>query len=120
MSGAVTTTMTEAGIAVYERINKHRQSPQAIVAAVYNAMDAVRRREAIKAPGPAPAYVHQDWPSFRYGPEGERAVFQRPEDVPAGWQDSPNFVTAAREMGAATMADLVEKRRPGRPRKEAA
>ena len=116
----VTTAMAEAGIGAYERIMRSRQSSQAIVSAVFNAMDAVRRREALKAPGAPVAYVHQDWPSFRYGPEGERAVFQRPEDVPEGWQDSPNFVQAAKELGAETMADLVEKRRPGRPRKEAA
>ena len=116
----VTTAMTEAGIAAYERVHRIKQSPQAIVAAVFNAMDAVRRREAIKAPGPAAAYVHQDWPSFRYGPNGESKVFQRAGDVPEGWRDSPNFVTVALEMGAETMADLAEKRRPGRPRKEAA
>jgi hypothetical protein len=116
----VTTAMTEAGIAAYERVHRIKQSPQAIVSAVFNAMDAVRRREVIKAPGPAAAYVHQDWPSFRYGPNGESKVFQSAEDVPEGWQDSPNFVTVALEMGAETMADLAEKRRPGRPRKEAA
>lgn len=116
MSGSVTTTMTEAGVNAYERIQRTRQSPQAIVAAVFNAMDAVRRREAIKQPGAAPVYVHQDWPSFRYGPNGESKVFQRAEDVPEGWQDSPNFVTAAKEIGAEVIGDLVEKRRPGRPR----
>jgi hypothetical protein len=42
------------------------------------------------------------------------------DDVPDGWSDTPDFVTVAREMGAETMADLAEKRRPGRPRKEAA
>jgi hypothetical protein len=117
---SVTTAMTEAGIAAFERIQRTRQSPQAIVATVFNAMDAVRRREALKQPGKPAAYVHQDWPSFRYGPNGESKVFQRPEDVPEGWQDSPNFVTVAVEMGAETIADLAEKRRPGRPRKEAA
>ena len=116
----VSTAMAEAGIGAYERIMRSRQSSQAIVSAVFNAMDAVRRREALKAPGAPVAYVHQDWPSFRYGPNGERQVFQSAADVPDGWQDSPNFVTVARELGAETMADLVEKRRPGRPRKEAA
>ena len=116
----VSTAMAEAGIGAYERIMRSRQSSQAIVSAVFNAMDAVRRREALKAPGAPVAYVHQDWPSFRYGPNGERQVVQSAADVPDGWQDSPNFVTVARELGAETMADLVEKRRPGRPRKEAA
>lgn len=129
----VTTAMTEAGIAAYERVHRTKQSPQAIVAAVFNAMDAVRRRESIKAPGPAAAYVHQEWPSFRYGPNGESKVFQSADDVPEGWRDSPKnmgaqtfpesaqtFVEAAQTFGAETMADLTEKRRPGRPRKEAA
>lgn len=123
---SVTTAMTEAGIAAFERIQRTRQSPQAIVATVFNAMDAVRRREAIKAPGPAAAYVHQSWPAFRYGPNGQSAKFSQESDVPAGWMDSPKklvaptFVEAAQEIGAETMADLAEKRRPGRPRKEAA
>lgn len=117
---SISTAMTEAGIAAYERIHRTKQSPQAIVAAVFNAMDAVRRRESIKSPDKPKGYVHQDWPSFRYGPNGERQVFQRPEDVPEGWQDSPNFVQAAREAGAVTIGDLMEKRGPGRPRKAVA
>jgi len=111
MSGSVTVTMTEAGVGAYERIHRTRQSPEAIVAAVYNAMDAVSRREAVKSPGAAPGYVHQAWPSFRYGPNGEKQVFQRAEDVPEGWQDSPNFVTAVKEIGAETVADLPRGRR---------
>jgi hypothetical protein len=126
----VSNAMTEAGIATYERINRARMSPQAIVAAIYNAMDTVRRREAIKAPGPAAAYVHQAWPAFRYGPNGQSAKFTQESDVPPGWADSPKkvgaqtsaqtFVEAAQTFGAETMADIAEKRRPGRPRKEAA
>lgn len=122
----VSNAMTEAGVATYERINRARMSPQAIVAAIYNAMDTVRRREAIKAPGPAAAYVHQSWPAFRYGPNGQSAKFASESDVPPGWVDSPKkldaptFVEAAQALGAETMADLAEKRRPGRPRKEAA
>jgi len=113
----VTTAMAEAGIAAYERIQRSRQSVQAIVATVFNAMDAVRRREALKQPGTPVGYVHQAWPSFRYGPNGEKAVFHRAEDVPEGWQDSPDFVTAAKEAGAAVIGDLVQKRGPGRPPK---
>lgn len=121
----ISTAMTEAGIAAYERIHRTKQSPQAIVATVFNAMDAVRRREALKQPGAAPEYVHQSWPAFRYGPNGQSAKFTQESDVPAGWMDSPKklaatFVEAAQEIGAETMADLAEKRRPGRPRKEAA
>lgn len=28
-------------------------------------------------------------PAWMYGPNGEAAIFERPEDVPAGWTDSP-------------------------------
>ncbi len=108
---SISTAMTEAGIAAYERIHRTKQSPQAIVAAVYTAMDAVRRRESIKAPEKPKGYVHQAWPSFRYGPNGESRVFQRAEDVPEGWSDTPNFVTAAREIGAHTVADLPRGKR---------
>lgn len=111
MNGSVTTAMTEAGVNAYERIQRTRQPPQVVVAAVFQAMDAVRRREAIKAPGAAPAYVHQNWPSFRYGPNGEKQVFARPEDVPEGWTDSPDFVAAAKEIGAQTVGDLPRGRK---------
>jgi hypothetical protein len=117
MSNAISPSMIEAGTVALERIQRTRQSAAATVAAIYNAMDSAKRREAVKGTAKPEPYVHQAWPSFRYGPEGERKVFQRPEDVPEGWQDSPNFVTVALEMGAETMADLAEKRRPGRPRK---
>lgn len=29
------------------------------------------------------------WPSWRYGPEGESAVFRCEEDVPIGWTKKP-------------------------------
>jgi hypothetical protein len=111
MSASITTAMTEAGIAAYERIHRTKQSPQAIVSTVFNAMDAVRRREALKQPGAAPEYVHVAWPSWRYGPNGEKQIFQGPDEVPEGWRDSPDFVTAAKEIGAETVADLPKGKR---------
>ncbi len=30
-------------------------------------------------------YEHQDWPAWMYGPEGQKRVFDRAEDVPDGW-----------------------------------
>ena len=111
MNGSVSTAMTEAGVNAYERIQRTKQPPQVIVAAEFQAMDAVRRREAIKAPGAAPAYVHQNWPSFRYGPNGERKVFASPDEVPEGWTDSPDFVAAAKEIGAETIGDLPRGRK---------
>lgn len=33
-----------------------------------------------------------DWPSWRYGPNGEARVFPRADDVPKGWEDHPSKV----------------------------
>lgn len=30
------------------------------------------------------------WPSWRYGPEGQSAIFQKEEDVPEGWTKRPD------------------------------
>lgn len=46
------------------------------------------------------------WPSWRYGPGGQAKVFEREEDVPAGWVDHPAGVRPAED-----------KPRRGRPRK---
>jgi len=120
MSNAISPSMIEAGTVALERIQRTRQSAAATVAAIYNAMDSAKRRETVKGTAKPEPYVHQGWPAFRYGPEGERKVFQSPDDVPEGWQDSPNFVQAAKNIGAETIADLPSGRRPGRPRKDAA
>lgn len=34
------------------------------------------------------------WPSWKYGPNGEAAIFERPEDVPTGWTDAPGQQSA--------------------------
>ena len=61
------------------------------------------------------------WPSWRYGPGGERAVFTCPEDVPPGWADSPAKVADAPVYAEMALPpDEPVKRRPGRPRKEPA
>lgn len=33
---------------------------------------------------------HHAWPSWRYGPKGEAAVFESEADVPKGWHDHPS------------------------------
>jgi len=43
------------------------------------------------------------WPAWYYGPAGEAAIFERPEDVPAGWADAP---------GKASPKSEAPKRRP--------
>lgn len=47
------------------------------------------------------------WPAWRYGPNGECAVFATADDVPPGWVDHPGKVSG----------DDHEKPRRGRPRK---
>lgn len=41
---------------------------------------------------PAP-YRHQDWPAWRYAPDGsDRGVFKGPDEVPEGWTDvNPDY-----------------------------
>jgi len=29
------------------------------------------------------------WPSWRYGPDGQAAIFQEGDEIPEGWVDSP-------------------------------
>jgi hypothetical protein len=43
-----------------------------------------------KAPTKARKGPKKFWPAWRYGPAGESQVFDRPEDVPAGWEDHPS------------------------------
>lgn len=59
------------------------------------------------------AYDFIPWPSCRYGPNGESAIFNSEDEVPKGWLDHP-----------AKFADKVEepvedKPRRGRPPKAA-
>ncbi len=37
----------------------------------------------------------ETWPSWRFGPGGESAIFDCVEDVPEGWADHPDKVTSA-------------------------
>lgn len=34
--------------------------------------------------------THHKFPSWRYGPGGEAAVFESEDDVPKGWHDHPS------------------------------
>jgi hypothetical protein len=49
-------------------------------------------------------YVHQEWPKWCDGPEGEKRVFNDPQDVPAGWSyntEAEGAVTVAWTSGPA-------------------
>lgn len=52
--------------------------------------------ESADAAGEQP-YVYQAWPAWRYGPDGQKAIFQGPEEVPEGWTDVPPTATPAGE-----------------------
>jgi hypothetical protein len=61
------------------------------------------------------------WPGWFYGPNGEAAIFQAQEEVPAGWYDSPQKACEAAkaeevEDKAVEPAPQAPKPR-GRPRK---
>lgn len=34
----------------------------------------------------------ENWPAWRYGPNGQSAVFESEDDVPKGWVDHPTKV----------------------------
>lgn len=43
-------------------------------------------------PRPAPRRnrrIQVQWPGWWFGPDGDKALFQRPEDVPSGWKNRP-------------------------------
>ncbi len=41
-----------------------------------------------------PFYAHQEWPAWRYGPNGESAIFEEHDEIPKGWVDDPKKVKA--------------------------
>lgn len=87
----ITPAMAEAGINALAKGKRSKLSDEAFAASIYSAMDNVRRSEEARArPHSAKPveYVHQSWPAWFYGPDGEAKLFQKAEDVPEGWTDS--------------------------------
>lgn len=39
-----------------------------------------------------------DWPAWRYGPDGQSAIFEQAEDVPQGWSNKPQLQYEAPEV----------------------
>jgi hypothetical protein len=54
-------------------------------------------------------YVFQAWPAYRYGPNGQSAIFQSAEEVPDGWQDHPNKVGGSPDVILDDNDDRVAK-----------
>ena len=44
------------------------------------------------------------WPSWRYGPGGQSAIFQKEEDVPEGWTKKPDEAPEVFEERPVTVA----------------
>lgn len=49
-------------------------------------------------------YVHQEWPAWWFGPNGESQIFQCSDEVPEGWMDHP-----AKFKGALQKPDVVAR-----------
>lgn len=57
-----------------------------------------------KAPhAPRGHSVSTGWPSFRYSPDGEAKVFNAANEVPEGWEDSPDAFKKAKDAPVKTM-----------------
>jgi hypothetical protein len=41
-----------------------------------------------------------EYPAWRYGPNGQSQIFQSPADVPAGWQDHPSKVSSTEKAAS--------------------
>jgi hypothetical protein len=54
--------------------------------------------------------VNGDFPTWRYGPDGQSAVFQSAEDIPEGWEDHPSKIKGASDPSEVGPAP----RRPGK------
>lgn len=88
MREKITTAMVEAGVNALAHTRK--QSDEAVVAKVFQAMCRADHIDQIQKSRDAPApYVHQAFPSWRYGPGGESQLCNSADDVPEGWASSP-------------------------------
>ena len=50
--------------------------------------------------GRADKSADKNWPSWRYGPNGQGGVFARESDVPSGWEDHPSKVSEEKKPEA--------------------
>lgn len=47
------------------------------------------------------------WPSWRYSPDGNSAIFHGPQDVPEGWEDHPSKVFPAPDDAENNRASII-------------
>lgn len=60
-----------------------------------NEFDTVEAEVQPEFQAPEAAEAEKGFPSCRYGPDGQSAVFQSKDEVPAGWVDHPSKVKGA-------------------------
>lgn len=123
----ITPSMIEAGVAALARIKRQHPVDASVVAAVFSAMHSAMEGEQKRMAGivTTKPYEHQDWPAWRYGPNGEAATFDRAEDVPEGWSDISVAATVYSGVHAtndvrreqAMLHAARAPRKPGRPPK---
>lgn len=118
----ITPGMVEAGATRWA--SARDLDPNAMVAAIYQAMEERRHIEEMQARNPnaeKPVYKHQSWPAMRYGPGGQKKICNGPEDVPEGWANRPDDVDdGMRHPADEPRPSLDLPRRRGRPPKERA
>jgi hypothetical protein len=52
--------------------------------------------------------VFLGWPSWRYGPDGEAAIFQKEEDVPLGWKPKVQLPFVPRSPSRFDREELIK------------
>jgi hypothetical protein len=60
-------------------------------------------------------YTFVAWPSWRYGPDGEAAIFEEGDVIPEGWTEHPNQEKRDEEAEAPDEArpEAVERQEEG-------
>ena len=87
--------MADAGVTAMARLKRGSTGDTSLVVGIYNAMEACRLQEEAKRNGEAQKpYVHQEWPSWRYGPDGIGRAFNAASEVPEGWTEAPTLVVS--------------------------
>lgn len=106
----ITPAMVEAGVAAMARNKPKNPNDESMVNLIYSAMDHARRAELARAAEGPQTYHHQDWPAWRYSPEGEGKVFNAAHEVPEGWTETVPDMSQR-------LASAAAGKRRGRPPK---
>jgi len=63
---------------------------------------------------------NETFPAWRYGPDGGAAIFDKADDVPAGWVDHPDKVKEPKAGKPADPFDHDDDGKPGGSKPKAA